>query len=532
MELIKKMLKYLFILVIILVLACSLIAGILFFFPSVSLFGLRFASGHKENIAIETNSSIKKVNVETNHFNIIVKPNSDENKDSIDNENLRVVINNDYTGFSKNGLNTVQIKKVDTDEFLDASKFDNISLAHFKNGDELTIILNEPDGVISYGSSSVIVFLPENASGVEYNLKTNTGKISFEKNNFDETKVVSTKNITLSVSSAFGSFSLDNASMQDGSDLIISNYIGRVEINSEKIGNVKIKSNSGNFTFKQIGYEGFTGGNLTVEGNNPYVRVTGTVFGSVTYTNVTTGFVEIDTIKQHLIYESKNGILRVNKILGSVNIYNESGETTIKQIGDDMATPTSVTIKGKSGAINLGMDNTKIYYLSRVETESGRVVIKNLASSVSQEIQTTKGSVEVEFSEDENQKDLKVLTESGSVTLKKVYGKMNITTGNSSKIYAGIVAISSESNFVTDGGEVELVLPAPTTSANRKYKLAIMNKQKNKMDVKIGNFAKTEFDGEQDENQFYHFSQVFPQEETTENVINIKSNSGLIKVHE
>jgi len=532
MELIKKMLKYLFILIIIAVLACSIMAGVLFLFPNASLFGFRFASGHKENIAIETSSVITKVNVETNHFNIVIKPNCDESKSSPDNENLRVVINNDYTGYSKNGLNSVQIKKVDTDEFLDASKFDNVSLAHFKNGDELTLVLNEPDGVISYGSSSVIVFLPENATGVEYNLKTNTGKISFEKNNFDESKTISTKNITLSVASAFGSFSLDNASMQDGSDLIISNYIGRVEINSEKIGNVKINSNSGNFTFKQIGYEGFDGGNLTVEGNNPYVRVTGTVFGSVTYTNVTTGFVEIGTIQGDLIYESKNGILRVDKILGSVNTDNESGETTIKQIGDGSVTSTSANIKGKSGAINLGTDDTKIYYLSYVKTDSGRVVIKNLASSVSQEIETTKGSVEVEFSEDENQKDLKVSTESGSVTLKKVYGKMNITTGNSSKIYAEMVAISTESNFVTDGGEVELVLPAPTTAENRKYKLAIMNKQKNKMDIKIGNFAKTEFDGEQDENQFYHFSQVFPQEETTENIINIKSNSGLIKVHE
>ena len=532
MELIKKMLKYLFILIIIAVLACSIMAGILFLFPNVSLFGFRFASGHKENVAIETNSVIKKVNIETNHFDIIIKPNSDENKNSSDNENLRVVINNDYTGYSKNGLNNVQIKKVGTDEFLDSSKFDNVSFAHFKNGDELTLVLNEPDGVISFGSSSVIVFLPENASGVEYNLKTNTGKISFEKNSYDETKVISTKNITLSVSSAFGSFSLDNASMQDGSDLTISNYIGRVEINSEKIGNVKINSNSGNFTFKQIGYEGFDGGSLTVEGNNPYVRVTGTVFGSVTYTNVTTGFVEIGTIKGDLIYESENGILRVNKILGSIETFNKSGETTIKQIGDGVVTPTSANIESESGAINLGTDDSKIYYLSQVNTKTGKVVIKNLASSVSQNIQTTKGSVEIEFSEDANQKDLKVSTESGSITLRKVYGNMNIKTGNSSKIYAEMLAISNESSFVTDGGEIELVLPAPTTGENRKYKLEIMNKQKNKMNIKIGNFAKTEFDGEQDENQFYSFTQIFPQDETTENVINIKSNSGLIKVHE
>ena len=531
MDLIKKMLKYFFILVIIAVLACSLIAGILFLFPSLSLFGLKFASNHEENIAEEINSSVTKVNIETNHYNIVVKPNSDKNSESPDNLNLRVLINNDFTGYSKNGITNVGIKKNGSEDFLDASEFDSVNLAHFKNGEELTLILSEPEGIISYGASSIVVFLPENASGVEYNLKTNTGKISFSKNSYDESKVVSTKNITLSVSSARGSFNLDNASMQDGSDLTISNYIGRVDINSEKIGNVIINSNSGNFTFKSIGYVGFSGGNLKVEGNNPYIRVTDTVFGNVTYTNVTTGFVEINTIKGDLVYESQNGILRVNKILGSVQSSNDSGETTIKQIGDGVVIPSSANIISKSGTISLGTDETKLYYLSQVKNETGRVIIKNLAVSVAEDIITTKGSVEVAFADDDVKKDLKVTTVSGAVTLKNVSGKMDIKTENSSKIYAHFLSFKDESSFVTDGGEVELVLPAPTNAEDKQYELNLSNRQKNKLNVSIGAFSQTSFEGEQDENLFYNFVKAFP-DGTSGVKIFVKTNSGMIKIHE
>ncbi|MGN1207928.1 MAG: hypothetical protein ACI4TI_00465, partial [Christensenellales bacterium] len=457
MDLIKKMLKYLFILVIIAVLAFALIASVLFFFPNLSLFGIRYAAKHNNAVALETESVITKVNVETNNYDIVIVPNSEESVENPDNTSLRVVIEDNYTGFSKNGISSTQIKKVGTEEFVDSSTFNSISLSTFKKGGELTIVLNEPVGLISYGSSKVAVFLPETATGVEYNLKTNTGKISFEKSAYDKTKVLSTKNITLSVLSALGSFNLDNASMQDGSDLVISNYIGRVEINSEKIGNVKINSNSGNFTFKSIGYEGFDGGDLIVEGNNPYVRVTDTVYGDVTYTNVITGFVEIKEIKGDLIYECQNGILRVDKVLGNVTSKNISGETTIKQINEAGKERTAVSIESESGLISLGTDETSIYSLANVTTKSGRVVIKNLAEK-NAVIQSMQGSVSVDFAKDNVQKNLKVTTVSGAVTLNNVYGNMDIKTENGSKIYAQFDAFSAESSFVTDGGEIELVV--------------------------------------------------------------------------
>ena len=530
MDLIKKMLKYLFVLVIIVVLAFSLIAGILFLFPSISLFGVRFAAKHKNDVAIETDSVLTKVNIETKNYDIVIVPNSEESASNPDNTSLRVVIENNYTGYSKNGIVTTQIKKVGSEDYIDSTSFDSISLSNFKKGGELTIVLKEPEGIISYNTSKVAVYVPETLTGIEYNLKTVAGKISFEKSVNDKTKVLSTSNITLSVSSARGSFDLDNAYMQDGSDLIISNYIGRVEINSEKIGNVKINSNSGNFTFKSIGYEGFTGGNLTVAGNNPYIRVTDTVYGSVTYTNVVTGFVEINESNGDLIYESQNGILRVNKILGNIESSNNSGETTIKQINEAGKSVTSVSIKSESGIVRLGTDETNIYSLSSVTTKSGRVEIKNLCATGTK-IETTSGSVSVDFKNDGVKKALEVKTVSGQINLNNVYGEISASTQNSSKIYAKYLAFTGESSFTTDGGEVELVLPAPTNDTSKQYQLNVENKY-NKLNVSVGDFVKTSFDGERDESQLYHFSQTFPHDKTTDNKINVKTNSGLVKIHE
>lgn len=538
MDLIKKMLKYVFVLAIIMVVVCALICGILFIFPSLSLFGFRYASNHKQNIAIEAKTTesvnLLTVNVETNNYNIIIKPNCDESEKNPDNENLRVVINNNFTGFSNNGLNSVQIKNNQTGEFEDVSNFDSKNFINFKNDGELNIVLKEPSGIISFGTSSVIIYLPENIeNNVVYNLKTNSGKISFEKNSYDTTKVVSTGDITLSVAGAKGSFNLDNAAMADGSNLNITNYIGRVEINSEKIGNVFINSNSGNFVFKQIGYEGFDGGNLTVVGNNPYVTVKGKVFGNVVFKNIVTGFADIDQINGELIYESENGILRVNKVLNNVTIINNSGEITIKQIGENNGTYLPVNITSNSAKITLGTNETKIYSLTQIDTKTSKVVIKNLAFSGSNipTISTTKGSVDVEFSDDENVKNLTISTQSGAISLKNVYGKIDAQTGNSSKIYAEFKGVCTNSNFVTDGGEIELKLPYPTTVENKKYSLNVLNKQKNKLNIEIGGFSLTEFEGDKDADGYYNFNRVFPQSETTDNVINVKSNSGKIKIH-
>jgi len=538
MSLVKNLLKYFLILIVIIFCVAGLLTGIMFLFPNVNLFGFRFAANKDANGILLMNPEITEIQVETNNYDIVIVPNSE--RDIATNVRFRIVIENNFTGFTNakyndKTINNTMFENIETGEYIPVSEFKANNLSSFvKQTGESTkyvVKLKEPTGLMSFGSSRVVIYMPENAENVVYNLKTNTGDITFEKSSINPAQALNTSDITIDVKSYKGSFNLDNAKMAENSNLNIANYLGRVSINSEKIGNVLITSNSGNFTFKNIGYEGFAG-NLTVSGNNPYVRVN-TIYGNVNF-DATTGFLEAKQIKGDSIINTENGIIRIDKALGGIETNNNSGETTIKQIGELNSPSKSVNIVSKSGAINLGgtAEGQGVYYLEKISAESSKVVVNNMYSSFS-EIETTKGSVTVNFATSEGTKNLKVTTNSGAITLKNIYGAIDAKTGNSSKIYAEFskLALGEASSFATDEGTIELVMPAPTDSADKQYVLNALNRQ-NKLNVQVGNFTKTSFDGEKDAQGYYNFNKIFPENVATTNTINVKTNSGKIIVKE
>lgn len=534
MELIKNLLKYLIILLCLVVGAVSIMAGVLFLVPNARIFNFRYVANHNSNVVNYANMNLTKVNIETNNYDIVVMPNSLQGVDT--NSSFKLIIKNNYTGFANN-INQTLIEKLsgsEDKEYLNIQDFKEANFSAFKNGTELTLKLIEPMGLVSYGSSKVIVYMPENLTGVEYNLATNKGDIIFAKNSNKSSQKISTSNITINVKSAKGSFNLDNTKMENGSSLFISNYIGKVNINSENIGNVIINSNSGNFTFKNIGYDGFNGGNLTISGNNPYVRVD-TVYGKVDF-KTTTGFLQVKNIRDVLIAETQNGIIRIDKALGGLQISNNSGETTINQIGSDVLSKKSTTIISKSGTIKLGGDEQSaakgVYALDKITAQSSKVIVNNLYAETS-EIETTKGSVLVNFALTDQAKDLKVYTVSGAITLNNVYGTIDAKTQKSSKISANYAkfVLGSTSSFETDEGIIELTLPAPTNDIQKQYNLNLKTRV-NKVDVNVGGFNLTSFASEKDNEGFYNFTEVFPEDVQTTTTLNLKTNNGKLIVKE
>ena len=532
--LLKKMFKYVLILLVTAFLAISLLAGVMIIFRDVSIFGMRFVSNKNNNAILLNTPNITKINIETNNYDVLIMPNSEE--DLAVNTRFRVVIENNFGGFSTDGLTETLIEKVNnnTEEtHLSTNKFSNETLSYFVNNGEFTFKLKEPTGLVWYNNSRIAIYLPENLTGVEYNIKTNKGEIVFAKNNIHPNNKVSTSNINIHVNSLQGSMNLDNVKMEAGSNLTVHNYIGRVEINNNSLGNVIIDSNQGNFMFKNIGYDGFNGGNLTVTGNNPYVSAN-KVYGNVTF-NTTTGFIKVNEILGDSIMETDNGIIRIGKLKGGVNISNNSGETTINQIGEQ-GTNKSVIITGKTGYINLGAKNNDysgVYYLTSVTTESGRVKIENMnAKTVTDipSIRTTSGSVSVDYKKNDIVKDLNVSTKTGAITLNNVYGNITAKTEYSSKITVNFYKVSEVANITTDNGEIEIGLPAASNS--NIFNLNLKNKQ-NKLNIALGNYVKTAFEAEsKDELGFYTLTQVFPTDKTTTNTINVKTISGKIIVKE
>lgn len=532
---IKNIFKFLAIVLIIACLVVGLLVGIMFVFPSVELFGFRYVANHKEyglKMTESEFSNITKINVETNNYDVVIVPNS--NKDIASNNVLRIVISNNYTGFANKNNKGVMLLNTKTNEMVNVTTFENnlIDSNLIKNGTEFTIKLGEPSGVVSYNNSKVLIAMPENASGVEYNIVTNKGKINFAQSSENKSRNLLTSNITIKVNSAFGSFNIDNAKMSNDSTLNIENYLGKVDINSDKIANVNINSNSGNFTFKNIGFDGYNA-NLTVKGNNPYVTVN-KIYGSVNF-NTTTGYLKCTELLGDGIIETKNGIVRIDKALNGISVKNESGETTIKQLGEDGASTKSAEFESVKGAINLGTEGAGVYYLSRIKTTSGKVNIKNLYYNGAV-IESTSGKVDVEFAKNGVQKDLTVTSNQGAITLTNVYGNITAKT-TKSKIKASFVSMSSLSTFETDNGEVELVLPTPTDSELEKYNLDLKNKnnttnKSNKLTIKLASFTQTKFEGNKDTDGYYTFTRSFPESSTTTNTISVKTNSGRINIHE
>lgn len=547
MSLIKSILKYAIILFVIAFAVVSILAGIMLLFPNVKLFGFRYAASKTGSAIIVNNATVSSVTVETNNFDIVVLPNSEEGVSK--NNRLRMVIENRYTGFSnakynKEIMNQTLVLNLTTNEYVPFTEFKDLNLSNFRTSEGNYVIkIKEPTGLISYGNSKISIYVPENAENVAYNLKTNKGAIKFIKNAIHINESLSTSDITIDVKSALGSFNLDNAKMATGSSLNIANYIGKVDINSEQIGNVVINSNSGNFTFKNIGYEEFAG-SLTVTGNNPYVRAN-KVYGNINF-DATTGFIEIKEVAGDSIISTQNGIIRIDKALGGIETNNKSGETTIKQIGESVDISKPVNITSKSGSIKLGGSESAtseevhgVYYLTKISAESSKVVVNNMYAKLKDfgadynEIETTKGSVTVNFGESDDIKYLDVETSSGKITLKNIYGVVNAKTGNSSKIYAEFARFAEGKicNFTTSEGNVEVYMPDPTNDADKQYNLNILNKY-NKLDIQIGNFTKEGFDGEKDNNGYYNFTKSFPENATTNNTINIKTISGEVIVEE
>lgn len=542
MELIKNLIKYVVILIVVALFAVAIFAGILFIFPNMSLFGFKYRSNHDDNFAIFTDmkNSVTKINVETNNYDITIMPNANETiKDTVNN-NLRIVIHNDYMGFINNDVLTTEIQDIqDENNTVAVNKFDSLNVATIRNGSEFTIKLIEPKGILTYGNSSVIIYVPEELLSAEYNLKTDKGNISFAKNSLVKDVRVSTSDISVAVSSAKGTINLDNIKMESGSSLKIVTYLGKVTIDNEYLGNVEIISNTGNFTFKSIGYEQgglVIGGNLTVTGNNPAIKAD-KIYGNVNFglldSQITTGYIEVKEIKGTGIFNTKNGTIKIDKLNGAIDCRNESGTTTINQIGTTTATSNFANFIVKSGTLNLGKtssdENAGIYNNLQISSESGRVVINEL-KSLKTEVSATSGTVEINYNKSEIAKELIAKTTSGQIKLTNLCGNV-AAESETGGVNASYYAFNGTSTLKTDSGNITISVPAATTDATKQYKVHFKNKN-NKLNIALGGTIVSAFSGDKNEDGYYEYTKTFPETSSTTSIIDVTTISGKISLSE
>lgn len=549
MDLIKNLLKYLFILVGIAAFILIILASIMFFVPSVTIFGYRFRDSHNSYVLqLQNLTEVNTITVKTNAYNIRILPNTDSASPS----DFRIVIKNNYVGFVNSENETLLVNNEDVKNFTTLSEnaflerqLDSNSNPVIVDDEEVKIPgsyvfdLTEVSGIMTYGNSTINIYVPQTFGSVDYNLETNKGVINFAKNTENTYQKVSTGNINIKVNSNRGSFSLDNVNMKSTATLDVKNYLGRIKINSDIGGSVKISSKTGSFLFNNIGSSESTGIEdstlsservvLLISGDNPYVTFNN-LNGSLKFTSKS-GTVEGNNVSGDIITETEGGFLRINKMIGGALISTTSGEVKINQIGNESNLERSINISTQTGNINLGGTETEgaiFGKISSVTTKSGKITLNNVKNDLNR-IESTSGSININFEKSNTIKNAVISSNSGAINISNINGEISASTSNSSAINASYYLIGGASNFTTDNGNINLTLVAPTDEANKQYELKMMNKS-DKVDVKIGAYELTTFNGIEKVDGYYVATQSFPTSAENPFVITSKTNSGKITI--
>ena len=559
MSLIKGLFKYLFILLGLLALGVAILAAVMFFVPSVSIFGYRFKSSHAEHtISLAETTDINKVTIKTSAYNINVKPNTN----SISPNTFYITIKNNYTGYANSKNDEVLINGQKISEI---NKFTNDSILENKvdaegnvvmNGDQpvkiagsYMIDLTELSGIISLGGSNVTIYVPQTSHYIDYTLETRSGKISFSKVAGSDSKV-KTNNLNISTTSARGTFSLDNVEMVSTATLEIKNFLGRIQINSDIGGSVKISSKTGSFMFNNIGTEGVSSIEgetvesgtkqvmLLITGDNPYVSFK-KLNGSLKLTSPS-GIVEGEIVNGDIISNSTNARIEVAKLLGGCNIQTKQGNVIINQVGESIAELRPINITTTTGEVKLGQekkivrDEETITYgyvygkVSTIVTTSGKVTLDNVLNHIDN-ISTDNGYVNVTFAKNSTVKNANISTKSGAININNIYGNVVAKTENSAPINASYYQIGGSSDFTTDEGNIKLTIFAPSDESSKQYRLSMKSKS-NKFDCQIGNYTLTKLGEETKVDGYYTTQNNFPTDATPTFTLNLKTNAGKIIV--
>lgn len=554
MSLIKNMLKYLIILVGLLALGVAILAAVMFFVPSVQIFGYRFKASHSEyTITLTETTDIEKVTIKTNSYNINIRPNTT----TISPNSFYVVVKNDYAGYANSKNDVVLINGQDISKVNEFSKDAILENELDKDGNivmdgqnpvkisgHYIIDLTELSGIISLGGSNVTIYVPDVGKYIDYDLETASGTISFPKNN-SQTSKVKTNNLNISTTSPRGTFSLDNVEMIKTATLEIENFLGHININSDIGGSVKISSQTGSFFFNNIGtegvseiesenVEGISGVMLLISGNNPYVSFK-TLNGSIKITSPS-GIIDGEIVKGDIIANSTSAEINIAKLLGGCNIQTQNGSVVLNQIGEDVSELRPINITTTIGSVTLGQEkevNKKVYKgiygkVGTIVTASGKVTLVNTENNVDN-ITTESGIVNVEFAKTSKIKDANISTKSGAVTIENINGNIYAKTEYSAPIKASYYLIGGTSTFITDDGNIELTIFAPTNDSEKQYKLDMKSKS-NKFDCQIGAYILSSLGEESKVEGYYETQETFPNTASSPYTLSLKTNMGKIIV--
>ncbi|MFA6331244.1 MAG: hypothetical protein WCX32_04495 [Clostridia bacterium] len=458
MQLVKAMLKTLLILAGLAVFAVLILASILIISPKTTILGYSYVNNNTTTHNVPTNylSDVGDAYDPNNYDTIVVNGGSADIVFSpyVDYGNaIYVEIDDQIKGFRK--INeTAETVNNDEDETNDID-YSKISVDISLSDGILTFNINEPTGLVLYGTSRVVVYLPEGAlTDKEYVVDATNGDLSYDfitpygfdfANRNDTTEYIAIKKLTADLTK--GSLLIDDASILSASipalidetplpgettedttirlATLLSEQTGLnitgnpkvIEINKALQGHINV-----DVTNSAIKFLANVTGDINVKAKNSSISAT-TIIGDLVYSGVS-GYITATSIDgDYTIYTTLNCDTIIGRIDGSVYVGGEEtglGSVAIDEIIGD------TTITTYRGNINI----EKLYGVTIIETKYGNITIDEMYNQI--DITTEYGTIDLTMAlyitgtTPTDDYDIKIRGKDGDILVNNVKGFLDL----------------------------------------------------------------------------------------------------------
>ncbi len=475
-----------------------ILVGIMYFFPSVSIFGYKFYHGNDAGATYDVVSKLDTTETTVDNNIINIDKSITDNLDAVEiiadeynievaifkgtlaDTNFRVEFTRSLTGF---------INKESEGPKFSVSASQKALSGETTNKNVVTFAVSEPDGLYMNRNAHITVWISDTIAGgnlKDLRIESGRGHVDFRQGFVSE--LDTSGNPTLNV---------DNLSIVDNSNTVNLKYVNikkslRIDADSSDFVyeddlacDVTLKVKKGKFKFADINKRSADDRpEVIVDAVNADVQF-GVVDAETVRLTSDYGLFRVETIKgdftslSHAITDSNNACdLQIGTIEGCVTIQNDSGKIVIDQVGLVNKTygRTDLNIDTKSGNVTI-----KNCFAKSADITSTRGAIKLGNALFGGKITTTYGSVTVDFMKEDatiegvsssdisdavanlKEKALSISTGvekgDGSITVNNVRGNVTLKSGGSGNINATFSDVTGANVLESTRGSVDVVVP-------------------------------------------------------------------------
>lgn len=466
MKIVKGVFTYLLILVGIVFIASILMFTAMAFFK-FPVFGTYVVMSSKttEYICPNSNSaldstSIVNVTVNSGNYGVIIRSWTDTQKNQ---KVPRILVREEGFGLSTNGVREAAVEVI-------------------RSGNNITITVKAPTGVIAYKDSHVEIALPiSTEGGYKYNLTINSGKgdVSVVPTTDDVTKEEQRGRVNiydLSITTTSGDVSVRGLGTGEHpshkfNSLSLKTETGKFDFSNQDLstetGSVKIESRRGDFTFKN-----YTG-SFVIEGDNLVFNAESIVTENKTFLyNCPNGTLDINKLDVGTSFAqivTEYARVEIDELLGDTAIQATYGDIIIKN-----TTSNVVDVTTTHGDISIGtVSNTGV---------NGTIALRSTYGDITVDSYPAKGwftnkSGRITITHAQNNEhnfETKIETKKGHVVANNMYGKVTATaTGeaNMDITFANIPSSDITSNITIGSGKLNINVPVAQSNITNNCKV-------------------------------------------------------------